>query len=229
VPPPDYSVMTWWDHGYWIAQVARRVPVANPTQERALSAARFYAATAERDGLAALLRERSRYVVIDWELPFRLTDDGSMMGQFQSVLDWAGEQHEKYYQVLYQWDSNEWRPVWTFNEAYYRSMAYRLMVLGGHAAVPAHGTSVVVVNDRLDGGGAPFGEIVSTRTYATYEEAVAAAKLPVANGRAMVVGLDPWRPAFPVEALRALDEVHATRTPEQKPSEAPWVRVFELR
>jgi dolichyl-diphosphooligosaccharide--protein glycosyltransferase len=229
VPPPDYSVMTWWDQGYWITQVARRVPVANPTQERAPNAARFYAATDERDAVAALMRERARNVVIDWELPYRLAADATVMGRFQSVLDWAGEEHAKYYQVFYQWDSNAWRTLWTFHEAYYRSMTYRLMVLGGRAAVPNHSTSVVIVSDRQDSGGMRFSEVLSQQTYATYEEAVEAAKRPVAGGRAIVVGLDPWRPAFPVEPLTSLHEVHATRTPEQKHSEAPWVRVFELR
>lgn len=229
VPPPDYSVMTWWDHGYWITQVARRVPVSNPTQERALNAAGFYAATDEQTAVAALFRERSRYVVIDWELPFRMLADGSVMGRFQSVLDWAGADHAKYYQVFYQWESNAWRTVWAFNEAYYRSMTYRLMVLGGRAAVPSHSTSVIVVSDKVDRGGMPFGEILSQQTFATYDQAVAAAKAPIATGRALVVGLDAWRPAFPVEALTSLHEVHATRTPEQKPGEAPWVRIFELR
>jgi dolichyl-diphosphooligosaccharide--protein glycosyltransferase len=229
VPPPDYSVMTWWDHGYWISQVARRVPVANPTQQRAANAADFYAATTEQQAVATLLRERSRYVVIDWELPFRMMGDGSVMGRFQSVLDWAGEQHAKYYQVFYRWESDAWRAVWTFNEDYYRSITYRLMVMGGRAGVPSHSTSVVVVTDRSDSSGMHFGELLSQQTYATYEEAVEAAKTPVTNGRAMIVGLDAWRPAFPVEALTSLHEVHATRTAEQKPNEAPWVRVFELR
>jgi dolichyl-phosphooligosaccharide-protein glycotransferase len=44
---PTYTVMSWWDQGYWITQRARRVPVANPTQERAVNAARFYTATDE--------------------------------------------------------------------------------------------------------------------------------------------------------------------------------------
>jgi dolichyl-diphosphooligosaccharide--protein glycosyltransferase len=229
VPPPDYSVMTWWDQGYWITEVARRVPVANPTQERAHNAASFYAATDEQTAVASLGRERSRYVLIDWELPYRMMADGSVMGRFQSVLDWAGEDHAKYYQVFYQWNSNAWRALWTFNEAYYRSMTYRLMVLGGRAGLPSHSTSVIVVSDKVDPGGLQFGEVLSQRTFATYEAAVEAAKAPIATGRALVVGLDAWRPAFPVEALSSLHEVHTTRTPEQKPSEAPWVRVFELR
>jgi dolichyl-diphosphooligosaccharide--protein glycosyltransferase len=229
VPPPDYSVMTWWDHGYWITQVARRVPVANPTQERAQNAARFYAATDEEQAVNALLGERSRYIVIDWELPFRMAEDSSMMGRFQSVLDWAGARHADYYEVLYRRERDAWRPVWVFHEPYYRSMTYRLMVLGGHATVPSNSTSLIVVADRVDTSGMTFGEIVSETTYPSYEAAAEALKARPARGRALLVGLDPWRPAFPVEGLTSLREVHATRTPEQKPAEAPWVRVFEVR
>ena len=131
--------------------------------------------------------------------------------------------------MFFRWQGNGWQQVWVFHEPYYRSMTYRLMVLGGRAAVPSRATSVVVVNDRQDAGGLRFSEIMSLQTYATYEEAVEATKTPPATGRAMIVGLDAWRPAFPVEPLTSFHEVHATRTEGQKPNEAPWVRVFELR
>jgi hypothetical protein len=41
--------------------------------------------------------------------------------------------------------------------------------------------------------------------------------------------MDPWRAAFPLPALARVREVHQVRTPEQKPGEAPWVRVFQVR
>ena len=34
-PTSAYSVMAWWDYGYWIVDVARRIPVTNPTQANA--------------------------------------------------------------------------------------------------------------------------------------------------------------------------------------------------
>jgi hypothetical protein len=229
-PPPDYSVMNWWDHGYWIAQAARRVPVANPTQERAPNAARFYAATDERDAIGILAAERSRFVVCDWELPFRLLADGTVMGRFQSVVSWAGAEHAKYYEVYYKREGDAWTSVWVFHEPYYRSMAFRLMVLGGSPAVPVAGSaSVLVVADRVDQNGLRFREIVSQTNHPTHDSAVEAAKAPNPAGRSIVAGLDPWRPAFPVDRLIALREVHQSRTPNQKANEAPWVRVFELR
>ena len=30
-----FTVMNWWDQGYWIMQTARRVPISNPTQSGA--------------------------------------------------------------------------------------------------------------------------------------------------------------------------------------------------
>jgi hypothetical protein len=106
-------------------------------------------------------------------------------------------------------------------------MAFRLSVLGGAAAIPVNATSVITVTDHVDGGGRPFRELLSEQTYASYEAAQQAAART--NATTLIVGLDPWQSAFPVDALRSLVEVHAARTPEQKPGEAPWVRIFEVR
>ena len=228
VPLPDYSVMNWWDHGYWINQAAHRVPVANPTQVRAPNAGRFYAATDEADAIAILGAERSRYVVADWELPFRLTPTGTVMGRFQQVIDWAGGEHAHYYQVFYRRRNNEWEAVWVFHEPYYRSMAYRLGVLGGAAGAPANSTSVIVVTDHTDESGLQFTEILARTTYATFDAAVKAAHVPPAVGRALIVGLDPWRPAFavaPLTALRQAVRIENPRAETQRGRVGAGVRV----
>jgi hypothetical protein len=107
-------------------------------------------------------------------------------------------------------------------------MAFRLSVLGGAAATPANATSVITVADRVDAGGRRFRELLSERTYATYEAASERASMST-GVTTVIVGLDPWQPAFPLEALRSFTQVHESRTPEQKPTEAPWVRIFEVR
>jgi hypothetical protein len=228
VPLPDYSVMNWWDQGYWLAQRARRVPVANPTQERAPNAARFYAETDEVRAVAIARRERARYVLSDWELPFRLTADRSMMGRFQSVLDWASATHANYYEVYYRRDDDAWVPLWVFHAPYYQSMAYRLSVIGGAAATPANATSVLTFADRTDTAGDVFREVLTEKTYPTYEAALQAAAA-THSAQTVIVGLDPWQPAFPLPPLTSFVEVHAVRTPVQKDTEAPWVRIFQLR
>jgi hypothetical protein len=203
--------------------------VANPTQERAPNAARFYAATDESEALAILQTEHAQFVIADWELPFRQTGSGAIMGRFQNVVDWAGGEHARYYQVMYKRDGSAWIPVWVFFEPYYRSMAYRLVVLGGEEVVPDNATSVLFVTDRADDLGMRFAEIMAQTTYVTYEAALEAARAAPPNMRVVIAGLDPWRPAFALPAIRSLTQVFESHTPEQKPGEAPWVRVFAVR
>jgi dolichyl-diphosphooligosaccharide--protein glycosyltransferase len=223
----DYTIMNWWDHGYWITQLARRVPVANPTQARAWQAARFYTETDEDRAMNLLQQARARYVVADWELPFRVTSDGTVMGRFQSVVDWAGGVHASYYEVYYERANDGWRPVWVYHEPYYRSMAFRLTVLGAAAGVPDGATTVMAVAARMSENGMPFTEIQARRTYPTYAAATRAAAESSVD--TVIVGLDPWRPAFPIEALSSIVQVHETRTADQPPSSTPWERVFEVR
>src|SRR5690606_37239494 len=170
VPSPDYTVMNWWDQGYWVTQRARRVPVSNPTQERAPNAAGFYAETDPSRAKDILSREVARYVLSDWELPFRMLAAGTIMGRLQNVLEWAGVPHDPYYEILYRREGNGWTPMWIFREAYYQSMAFRLSVLGGRAAEPSNATTVIATAARVDHNGVRFREVLSSETYSTYEE-----------------------------------------------------------
>jgi dolichyl-diphosphooligosaccharide--protein glycosyltransferase len=225
--PPDFSIMSWWDQGYWITQQARRVPVANPTQERAPIAARFYSATDESVALAIARSERSRYVVSDYELPFRRLADGTIMGRFQTIVDWTGQAHDPFYEIVYRRLDGQWMPVWIFHEPYYRSMAFRLSVLGAAASADADEATVVRLATRVDANGFRFREVIAEESHVTYE--AARRRIESSLTDAVVVGLDPWQSPFPIEALTSFAEVHAARTAEQQPGEAPWVRVFEVR
>ena len=226
LPLADHTVLNWWDQGYWLIQQARRVPVANPTQALATSVANFYTATDEATAVAIARAERSRYVLSDFELPFRRAVDGSILGRFQTIVNWTGQSHDRFYEVAYRRQGSEWVPVWIFHEPYYRAMAFRLSVLGGQGTTPVNTTSVVTLANRVDENGVRFREVVGQQTYLTYDEAVRAA---VVARDAIVVGLDPWQSAFPLEPLKSLVQVHAARTPDQELAHAPWVRVFEVR
>jgi asparagine N-glycosylation enzyme membrane subunit Stt3 len=217
--------MNWWDQGYWLAQNARRVAVSNPTQHGAPTAGRFYSETDEIRARDLLRAEQSRYVLADWELPFRRLGDGTIMGRFQSVVDWAGRPHAPYYEIYYRRDSGQMVPVWVFHEPYYRSMAFRLAVLGGTAGEPANSTWVIRFADRVDSAGMRFREVLTEHAYATFEAARQAAS---GATDALIVGLDPWQPAFPVDPVHSLKQLYAARTSEH-PVTTPWVRVFEVR
>lgn len=223
---PEYTVMSWWDQGYWITQQARRVPVANPTQEHAGTAAQFYTATDEAEAVSIAHAQGARYVIADFELPFRRIADGSIMGRFQTIVDWTGKQHDDFYEVAYRRDGGRWVPVWLFYEPYYRSMAFRLSARGGEGVTPADST-VVALATRVDGNGLRFREVLAQQTFATYEQARRAKDDLGAD--AVIAGLDPWQSAFPIEPLQSFVQLHEVRTPEQQPGQASWVRIFELR
>lgn len=227
-PPAMFSVMNWWDQGYWIVQTARRVPISNPTQRGANSAAKFLTATNEADALAALTADRASYVIVDWELPFREGPDGSLAGRFQNLADWAAIPTSRYYSLCFarRTDVDPWQPIWVYREAYYQTMAYRLMVLGGEAAEPVNNTYVVQINQRTDTTGRPFCEVVNRRQYARPEEA----KLTAAERGAEfeAVGLTPWQPAFAVPAITGLKVAAEFRDAAQKSNETPMVRIFQV-
>ena len=107
-------------------------------------------------------------------------------------------------------------------------MAYRLSVLGGAASVPVNASAVVSLVDRIDANGRRFREVLTQVTYGSYALAQQAAAASTV-AQTFIVGLDPWLPAFPLDAVTSFVEVHGARTADQKPSEAPWVRVFEVR
>ncbi len=226
-PQANFSVMNWWDQGYWIIQTGRRVPVSNPTQGGAPVAAHFLTSTSEADALALLAPQRARYVVVDWELPFREGNAGALSGRFQNLADWAGIPTARYYSLCYSRanDSEPWQPTWIFREAYYQTMAYRLMVLGGLTATPVNNTYLVETRERQDINGRQFCEVASRTLFANADEARHAAR---ARGTGFqVVGLTPWQPAFPVDAITGLKAVAEFRDRAQQAGESPMVRIFE--
>jgi dolichyl-diphosphooligosaccharide--protein glycosyltransferase len=223
-----YTVMNWWDQGYWLIQAAHRVPVTNPTQGGAQTAAAFYTATDEAAGLEILGAVRARFVLVDWELPFREAGAGALAGRFQNLVDWAGTPASHFYSQCFSRAraTDAWQPVWLFHEQYYQTMIYRLMVLGGAAASPTNNTWVVQVRQREDGAGRSFCEAAAAQRFASADEAKRAA---AARGPGhQVVGLSAWQPAFPVPAVTGLRLAEEFRDPSQPAAQAAMVKVFEV-
>jgi hypothetical protein len=220
--------MNWWDQGYWIIQAARRVPISNPTQNGADKAAAFLTATDESDALARLAADRAQYVMVDWELPFREGPAGSLAGRFQNLADWAGIPTSRFYSLCFSRESDAaaWEPTWIYREAYYQTMVYRLMVLGGAAARPSNNSYVVQISDRTDTSGRRFCEVVDRWQYAEPEEAKRSAAQRGAGFEA--VGITPWQPAFASPAITGLTVAAEFREPEQKENETPMIRIFEV-
>jgi asparagine N-glycosylation enzyme membrane subunit Stt3 len=64
--PEDSVIMTWWDYGYWILDVAHRVPVVDngvhwPSYDQDI--ARVYCATNDAEAVEILQKYGARYLV----------------------------------------------------------------------------------------------------------------------------------------------------------------------
>lgn len=125
-PRDAYSVAVWWDYGYWVEYLARRIPASNGTQTGATSTANFYVSTDPESALRALDGMGSRYVMTDPSLQFF---DLSGSSRFPAIVEWAGQSPERYYRVFY--DHGRFRIVYLPD--YYRAMAVRLFLSDGGA------------------------------------------------------------------------------------------------
>ncbi len=113
------------------------------------------------------------------------------------------------------------------SRAYYQTMVYRLMVLGGAAArAGEQHLCRAASRQRHDVNGRAFCEVVEPLAVRQPEEAKAAASQRGAGFEA--VGLTPWQPAFSVPAITGLKVASEFRDPAQKANESPMIRIFEV-
>jgi dolichyl-diphosphooligosaccharide--protein glycosyltransferase len=217
---PAYTVMSWWDYGYEIIRLARRVPIATPTQAGAEVAARFFTATDEAEAADILEEHGARYVVAHGEVPI-LPRGGLVQGKFETLAAWAGKDIERYWETFLTRDAQgALGPRVLFHPEYYRTLTVRLYVYGGAAAVPRDTTYVVAYAERALPDGTRGKEILESRRFKTYEGAVAYLDRVGHTGRA-IVGLDPQQTPVPIAPLTRLRLLH------DSPGAPPAVRIFE--
>ncbi len=125
-PYPDtaYGVMSWWDYGFWIENIARRIPNANPFQggigggeAQAPGASTFFTAASEDDANEIADTLGVKYVVSDVEMA---------TGKFYAITAWDGDTG----------GYSEWLPIGDRTELvptmrYFNSMEGRLHIFDG--------------------------------------------------------------------------------------------------
>lgn len=81
---PDYTVLSWWDYGYWITRIAHRIPNVNPSQDAALQkqVASILLSRNDTEATSELLRLKTRYIIIDSQMVHE---------KFWAIALWAGE------------------------------------------------------------------------------------------------------------------------------------------
>jgi dolichyl-diphosphooligosaccharide--protein glycosyltransferase len=189
-PEQAWSIMTWWDYGHWITRVSHRIPVANPFQEGARTAARYFLTKSESEGVELVESLDSRYVV---------TDARTSILTFNAVVAWNGEERSDYYESYSQRTSGSGlESIVLYYPAYFQSTLVRLQCLSGQAV---HPESFRVIRYE-ETGGLPGAEklIVGLERFPTYEDALAFIQSD-GDDHLRIVSTDPCVSCVPLEAL----------------------------
>jgi hypothetical protein len=164
LPPSTYGVGVWWDYGYWVEMLARRIPSSNGTQAGAPETGALFTETSPDAAVQSLRRQGVRYLVLDPSLP---VFDLSGRSRFTAMVAWAGRQRSDYIRVLLAAAGGVLRPVVVYLPDYYRSLAVRLYLFDGKAVNPS-GALVIAVQhvESIE-----FPVIRWTRQFPSIEEA----------------------------------------------------------
>ncbi len=218
-PRDAYGVLAWWDYGYWITRIGRRIPFSNPGTSATRGEYKFFLAQDETAAADLTGDMYIRYVIVDSEL-------ASYEGKFHALPTWNGETYQKYYDIYIQKQGDKYVPSILFHPEYYRSMAIRLYNFEGKEVVPA---TVDVIEYRLVqmADGQEFKELINDNKFASYEEAVKF----VEDNRGKnyeIVGADPYHSPVPLEALKNFKLVYGSKdktTPENGSNSL--IKIFE--
>jgi len=225
-PPTAYSIMAWWDYGYWITNAGRRIPVANPTQKGAEAAATFFLAQSEEEGAAILERWKSRYVVVDSRL-VQMGNRHQNRGIYRALFafDQQARLEDYFFTAVEKDEHGKLTRSSFFLPAYYKSMAVRLFLSGGlplaETAEPA-----VVFFESSQGGNYPV--VTSIQHYADLSEAKAVAAHCALN-TCILASDNPARPMEAYEGMKRMKRVFSSTVTRYGYGNGPrGVQIFEL-
>ncbi len=221
-PDNAYGVLSWWDYGYWISLVGRRIPFSNPGTSATRGEAKFLMAPDEASAEQSIKDINIKYVVIDNEM-------ASWDSKFFALAQWYGKSYTDYYDLyLQKGDGNNYSQVLLLYPEYYQTMVVRLYNFDGKAVTPSKVT-VVGIGKITAKDGTAYNLITDTKQFNSYDEAVAfvAGQKP---GTYMIVGEDPYNSPVPLEAIKDYKLVHASdQEVAAGQSGIPQVKIFEYQ
>jgi oligosaccharyl transferase (archaeosortase A-associated) len=162
-PETAYGVTAWWDYGYWITRIGRRIPTTNPGTS-ARGEQFFFTAQDETSANKILDQWGSKYVIIDHDI------STIMGGKFPAIATLSGSSPDKFYGIYYQLTNNRLEPVLLFYPEYYRSLVVRLYNFDGRNVIPKS-SIVISYEEKITPDGQYYRQITSVLSFDTYAEA----------------------------------------------------------
>ncbi|MFC1931494.1 oligosaccharyl transferase, archaeosortase A system-associated [Chloroflexota bacterium] len=219
-PETAYGVMSWWDYGYWITRIGRRIPNScpGPYQARA-DTARFFLSQDE-DSAQEIRRElNSQYIIIDY---------ATATSKFWALTLWAEEEQTKFFDIYLFPQGNQLLPVQLYYPEYYRSLSIRLYNFDGKAVIPEK-TRVLSYEEKMSQEGVIYKIITNAEEFASYEEAEAYLSSQESDNY-RIVNDNPFISPIPLDALEDYQLVHSSGDTVTMPGttlEVPEVKIFE--
>ncbi len=201
-----YGVMAWWDYGYWITRVARRVPVSNPKQTGVAAAAAVLLAATPEKASQAMQEAGARYLVVNAQL--QVAPTGTKHGYFGGMVLASGGNPLDFCEMHVRRDDatgTVGEPALFCYPEYYRTMAMRLYLFAGKAATPP-GRVTVVASQPTRAGSVTVREVTGEWGFDTYEQAAAFLSR---SGRTdvRIVSTTPAETCVPLEAVQGYRQV----------------------
>ena len=219
-PSTAYGVTSWWDYGYWITQIAHRIPSANPAQDPApiTNVANLFLSENDTTAQNLLAEMKTSYVILDNTLT---------QGKFWAEVTWAGQQLGKYFDVYYVVSQNQLQPVQLYYPEYYQTLAVRLYNFNGKA-VSAVKPLVITYTNQVDAKGTAYKLITASQQFDSYQAALDYLNSQT-SGNYAIVGGNPFVSPIPLDAVPGFQLVHSS---EQGTSIAsvgfvPEVKIFQ--
>lgn len=215
-PDTAYGVMSWWDYGYWIAQISRRIPNSNPGGGNRKQAGLFLTGQDKESANQIMDDLGSKYVIIDYPMP---------TSKFYAMAEYAGASSDDYYGTYYvPQEGGEQQQVTFFYPSYYQSTVVRLYNFDGKAVVPAENSTVVLSWElKTSDAGQQFKQVVGSWAFNSKEDAEAY----ITNqetGDYVLGSPNPFISPISLEEMQNYELVYATL---QTTNNQAFVKIFE--
>jgi asparagine N-glycosylation enzyme membrane subunit Stt3 len=220
-PGTAYGVMAWWDYGYWITRIGRRIPFSNPGTAGTKGESNFFLSQDEAAAGQAIKGLNIKYIIADKEI-------ASYDGKFHALPTWVGGVYQEYYDLYLQKQNNQYVPTILFYPAYYRSMIARLYNFDGKVVVPET-VNVIAYKEITAQDGRSYREITETKAFGFYAEA----QRFISDNKGknyIIAGQDPYKSPVPLEELKDYSLVYSSSENVSTGTKShPVIKIFEYK
>ena len=219
-PKTAYGVTTWWDYGYWITRIGRRIPTSNPGTG-ANGEQFFFTAQDETSANKILDQWGSRYVIIDHDIT------AANIGKFHALATLSDSSPNSFYGFYYQPKDNTLQMVLLFYPEYYRSLVVHLYNFEGRTVIE-RGPVVISYEDKTTTDGQHYRQITSAQSFDSYTEAQNFVNSQKSDKYRIVSG-NPYASPVPLPALEHYKLIYSSKSSvmETGIGMVPEVKIFE--